>query len=116
LNEELLEEWRVTVAEAIARIETILVQRRVNVKNNSIFTFQEIAARGKHRFDLKLDLSDPRSTTLAGQLVTAPWMPVIRLLLGDDVSTIASVVYSRPGADTQVGHECVVACLLFSSA
>jgi hypothetical protein len=96
--------------EAITEMEAILVRQGLDLQNNDIFTFQEVAARGKHRFDLKLSVLDARFAVLMSQLDVAPWVSVIKLLLGEDVSRIASVIYSRPGADAQVRRESV-ACM-----
>jgi hypothetical protein len=110
LSDALLDQWRAAIAEAITEMEAILVRQGLDLQNNDIFTFQEVAARGKHRFDLKLSVLDARFAVLMSQLDVAPWVSVIKLLLGEDVSRIASVIYSRPGADAQVRRESV-ACM-----
>ena len=93
--------WKAAVAAAIAAAELRLDQLGVSTSDNDIFTFREIAARGKHRFDLKLDASEGTAALLA-ELADAPWMPLVRSTLGPRTTMAASVVYSRPGADAQV--------------
>ncbi|KAI8591389.1 hypothetical protein BDZ88DRAFT_505451 [Geranomyces variabilis] len=70
------------------------------------FAFKEIASRGLERFDLLL----PNDNADVARIVqNGPWMPLIRKLLHADAATgpvpcAVSVVYSRPGADTQSWH------------
>jgi Phytanoyl-CoA dioxygenase (PhyH) len=75
--------------------------------DNRIFTYREVAARGRHRFDLRLDCGPYWRETclrerLEASLKSTPWMPVVRRMLGEQIETIVSVVYAYPGADAQV--------------
>jgi hypothetical protein len=81
---------------------TELARRGVSLRDNEIFTFHEIAARGRHRFDARLDLADPAAHGMAAVLGSAPWLTVVHAVLGDDLEVLASVVFSLPGADSQV--------------
>ena len=113
--------WRQAVTTYIDRVETALAKAGIAVHNNEIFTFQEVAARGKHRFDLRLDLATPILQEVQSMAQSAPWMPLVHKLLGVDVDVITSVVYSRPGADNQarctpltfehVAHLCTLCAL-----
>jgi hypothetical protein len=95
--------WRRGIAALIAATESQLAARGVATDNNAIFTFREIAARGRHRFDMKLDMGCAQMLPLAAWLTAAaPWLPVVQALLGHDAVCIQSVVFSRPGADAQV--------------
>jgi hypothetical protein len=99
--------WSAAVVNAIATAELRLALLGTSVSDNQIFTFHEISARGKHRFDLKLDtgLDCAASSALVAELARAPWMPLICSVLGPKTTMSASVVYSRPGADAQVRPE-----------
>jgi hypothetical protein len=102
LNEVALSSWRRIVKQAILVAEGQLTKKGIAVSQNEIFTFQEIAARGKHRFDLKLDMAAPCMEQMRTMLDAAPWIGLVELLLGKHYSVLASVVYSQPGADVQV--------------
>jgi hypothetical protein len=104
LAQALVQAWRVAIQAAIAIAETQLTAVGVSTHNNSVFTFNEIAARGKHRFDLKLDLGLTSMAVLSSALAAAPWLPLVTALLGPSTTMVVSVVYSRPGADVQARH------------
>lgn len=90
----------------IAWAQKLLKDNSTAVVDNAIFTFREIAARGRHRFDLRLDVGPHwqcQQHHLQAVLQSAPWLPVVHEILGEDVVSIISVVYSMPGADAQVG-------------
>lgn len=89
----------------IAWAEQLLEDNSTAKSDNKIFNFAEIAARGRHRFDLRLDVGplwQRRQDRLQAAMHAAPWLPVVHEILGEDVVSIISVVYSMPGADAQV--------------
>jgi hypothetical protein len=99
--------WKDHVLRQIKTFDALLQTRGISTQNNAIFTFKEIAARGRHRFDLRLDVGphwqdEGTATTLKASLAEAPWSPIVEQILGRDLNIIISVVYSRPGADAQV--------------
>lgn len=109
VHAEALDIWRCHVDQQVAWAQQLLTDKSVHVQDNSIFTFREIAARGRHRFDLRLDVGplwQRQRQRLEALLKEAPWLPVVHAMLGEEVVSIISVVYSTPGADTQVctGH------------
>ncbi|KAJ3158231.1 hypothetical protein HDU86_002940 [Geranomyces michiganensis] len=76
------------------------------IVGRAAFAFEEIASRGQERFDLLLPVDEnPRVERV---IQNGPWMPLVRSLLhaqaGVCVPCAVSVVYSRPGADTQSWH------------
>jgi hypothetical protein len=105
LTQVLVQAWRVALQAAIAVAESQLTTLGVPTHNNSVFTFNEIAARGRHRFDLKLDLGLTSMAMLSSALAAAPWLPLVTALLGPGTTMAASVVYSRPGADVQARYQ-----------
>lgn len=105
LDSEALRLWRSQVEMQVTWAHKLLTARSVQLTQNSIFTFREIAARGRHRFDLRLDVGPAwqhEQHCLKQTLNSAPWLPVVHSILGEDIVTIISVVYSLPGADAQV--------------
>eukprot|EP00056_Hartaetosiga_gracilis_P001274 m.43903 g.43903 ORF g.43903 m.43903 type:complete len:375 (-) comp10571_c0_seq1:121-1245(-) len=66
------------------------------------FRFKEMSSRENHRFDLLV----PKErfvgiNTLAKE---GAWVPLMKSMLGDDVTCDVSLVYSRPGAREQTWH------------
>lgn len=111
MSAAVLDLWRAQVAQQVELLEGLLAKQGISLQDNSIFTFREIAARGLHRFDARLDAGplwqQPTAQKLRLSLRDAPWVPLIRDMLGDNVTTITSAVYSRPGADAQVRPGCI---------
>lgn len=110
--------WRAHVEQQVAWAQQLLKDNSVPVNDNSIFTFREIAARGRHRFDLRLDIGphwQQQQQRLEAVLQAAPWLPVVHAILGKDVVSIISVVYSIPGADAQVRQIELSQCLSLSA-
>eukprot|EP00892_Ulva_mutabilis_P011970 jgi/Ulvmu1/9145/UM005_0243.1 len=108
LSSEAIALWQQQVQQQVELLEGLLRGRGVALHDNAIFTFREVAARGRHRFDARLDVGPlwqaPPAQQLRAVLRQAPWMPVVRALLGEEAVTITSVVYARPGADAQEWH------------
>jgi hypothetical protein len=107
--------WQCHVEQQVAWAQTLLARHSVEVVENKIFTFREVASRGRHRFDLRLDVGphwQMQRHRLEVVLQTAPWLPVVHEVLGEDVVSIISVVYSTPGADAQVREPLLVLMLI----
>eukprot|EP00730_Choanoeca_flexa_P002733 TRINITY_DN11154_c0_g1_i1.p1 TRINITY_DN11154_c0_g1~~TRINITY_DN11154_c0_g1_i1.p1 ORF type:complete len:370 (+),score=55.36 TRINITY_DN11154_c0_g1_i1:1608-2717(+) len=84
----------------IAWAETCLYAGAVDVGNTS-FRYLEMSSREKQRFDLLFAADDPAICKFER---TAPWLPLIRDILGQDCQCQVSVVYSKPGAGEQTWH------------
>lgn len=101
-----VKQWQQQADRQIELLEGLLAARGVARQDNAIFTFREVAARGRHRFDARLDVGplwqDAAAEALRGFMLRAPWVPAVHSILGTNPETITSVVYSRPGADAQV--------------
>ena len=95
-------------AAACTRIEN--AQQAVSEKRpdlqlgTDLFAFAEFSSRGGQRFDLLFSDDDPASAPVFRVAQCGAWVPIIRAVLGDDFQCMASVVYSRPGADAQDWH------------
>ncbi|EDQ87172.1 uncharacterized protein MONBRDRAFT_33513 [Monosiga brevicollis MX1] len=88
---------------AIARIDwadALLRKQGIDVGEEA-FRRREMSSRSRQRFDLLFDADDLFIAHLAA---TAPWVPIIKHLLGVDFKCQVSVVYSRPGAEEQTWH------------
>ncbi|KAJ3178161.1 hypothetical protein HDU87_003713 [Geranomyces variabilis] len=102
-------------ATRIAKAHAVLAANHAGIDvGRAAFAFKEIASRGLERFDLLLSANDnPDDVDIVARIVqNGVWMPLIRKLLHADaddddarpVPCAVSVVYSRPGADTQSWH------------
>jgi hypothetical protein len=89
----------------IGRAEHAAAQKRPDLRLGiDLFAFSEFSSRGGQRFDLLFSEDDAESRCVFEAARTGPWVPIIRLLLGDDFQCLASVVYSRPGSEAQDWH------------
>ena len=85
----------------IERTEAALLRRGIRM-GTQFFLFKEVSVRGRERYDLLLDLA--AEPFLAQWCAAAPWMPLIKALLGEDVQVDVSVIFARGGADDQDWH------------
>jgi hypothetical protein len=93
---------------ACIRIESAqkaVAEKRPDLQlGTDLFAFVEFSSRGGQRFDLLFSEDDPTSAPIFHVARCGAWVPLIRGVLGDDFRCMASVVYSRPGADAQDWH------------
>jgi hypothetical protein len=69
------------------------------------FAFHEIVHRAKARFDMQLGEGSAPSPLPAKLLARAPWTPLLRKVLGEDMATIfTGAVVALPGAAPQPCH------------
>mmetsp|Transcript_33653 Transcript_33653/g.69993 ORF Transcript_33653/g.69993 Transcript_33653/m.69993 type:complete len:251 (+) Transcript_33653:102-854(+) len=68
--------------------------------------FDVLRERGRGRFDMELPAFDEPAFNFLTDLKRAPWMPVVRTILGKDVVLIHKGMFlSMPGADHQQYHQ-----------
>ena len=96
-------EWTQHTKVCIAACDKALTHMPdIDPTGEKIFTFKEVAARGKQRFDLRIDMDATAVAGLQAKLANASWLPFVASILGGPYRLWVSVVYSRPGADAQV--------------
>ena len=68
--------------------------------------FDVLRERGRGRFDMELPAFDTDAFKFLTDLSVAPWMPVVRQILGKDVVLIHKGMFlSMPGAEAQPYHQ-----------
>ncbi len=68
--------------------------------------FDVLRERGRGRYDMELPIFDTSAFDFLNDLQKAPWMPVVREILGEDVVLIHKGVFlSLPGAEPQAYHQ-----------
>jgi hypothetical protein len=68
--------------------------------------FDLLRERGRGRYDMELPIFDTDAFSFLNDLQGAPWMPIVRQVLGSDVVLIHKGVFlSMPGAEAQVYHQ-----------
>ena len=68
--------------------------------------FDVFRERGRGRYDMELPVFETPQFDFLNSLDKAPWMQVVRAILGDDVVLIHKGSFiSMPGAETQVYHQ-----------
>ncbi|KAL7571280.1 hypothetical protein ACA910_008933 [Epithemia clementina (nom. ined.)] len=68
--------------------------------------FDVLRERGRGRFDMELPVFDSPEFSFLTDLTLAPWMPVVRQILGQDVVLIHKGMFlSMPGCDAQQYHQ-----------
>mmetsp|Transcript_1085 Transcript_1085/g.2984 ORF Transcript_1085/g.2984 Transcript_1085/m.2984 type:complete len:876 (-) Transcript_1085:93-2720(-) len=68
--------------------------------------FDVLRERGRGRFDMELPAFDEPEFSFLTDLKKAPWMPVVRSILGKDVVLIHKGIFlAFPGAETQAYHQ-----------
>ncbi|CAJ1953120.1 unnamed protein product [Cylindrotheca closterium] len=68
--------------------------------------FDVLRERGRGRFDMELPAFDTEAFSFLIDLQKAPWMPIVKCILGEEVSLIHKGCFlSLPDAETQVYHQ-----------
>lgn len=68
--------------------------------------FDVFRERGRGRFDMELPAFDTGEFDFLNDLKKAPWMPIVKTILGDDIVLIHKGCFlSMPDAETQVYHQ-----------
>jgi hypothetical protein len=68
--------------------------------------FDLLRERGRGRYDMELPTFDQEEFSFLTDLQKAPWMPVVKQMLGEEVVLIHKGVFlSNPGAEAQVYHQ-----------
>lgn len=68
--------------------------------------FDLLRERGRGRYDMELPVFEEEEFSFLTDLQKAPWMPVVRQMLGEEVGLIHKGVFlSNPGADAQLYHQ-----------
>ena len=81
------------------------------VKARALFSeladgFDVLRERGRGRYDMELPAFESPAFSFLTSLDAAAWMPLVRQILGDDVTLIHKGVFlSMPGAEHQVYHQ-----------
>ncbi|GAX76815.1 hypothetical protein CEUSTIGMA_g4261.t1 [Chlamydomonas eustigma] len=101
-----VQEVGVVAREHIARAEKAVKRKAPDIRlGTDLFAFKEFASRGIQRFDLLLDETLEGTAAMLCEISnTTPWVPVVKALLGCEFHCTASIVYSRPGSETQEWH------------
>jgi hypothetical protein len=68
--------------------------------------FDVLRERGRRRYDMELPAFEAPTFSFLSDLQKAPWMPIVREILGKDVVLIHKGMFlALPGADRQVYHQ-----------
>jgi hypothetical protein len=68
--------------------------------------FDVFRERGRGRYDMELPVFDTPQFDFLNSIEKAPWMPIVRQILGEDVSLIHKGAFlSLPGSEAQVYHQ-----------
>lgn len=68
--------------------------------------FDVFRERGRGRFDMELPVFDEPRFSFLTDIRLAPWMPIVRQILGEDVVLIHKGVFlSMPDAESQIYHQ-----------
>jgi hypothetical protein len=68
--------------------------------------FDLLRERGKRRYDMELPVFDNPAFRFLSDVKKAPWMPIVREILGKDIALIHKGMFmSLPGADPQEYHQ-----------
>jgi hypothetical protein len=105
VNQSLVGSLHTAACNRIENAQKAVSEKRPDLHlGTDLFAFAEFSSRGGQRFDLLFSEDDPASAPIFQAAQCGAWVPIIRALLGNDFRCMASVVYSRPGADAQDWH------------
>jgi ectoine hydroxylase-related dioxygenase (phytanoyl-CoA dioxygenase family) len=105
VDQGLINSLRTAAYNRIENAQQAVAEKRPDLQlGTDLFAFVEFSSRGGQRFDLLFSEDDPASAPIFRVAKCGAWVPIVRGMLGDDFRCMASVVYSRPGADAQDWH------------
>ena len=105
LDSNTVEALHQVACHAIFEAEQAVAERRPDLLLGvDLFAFAEFSSRGSQRFDLLFSDEEERCNKVFEIARTAPWIALIKTVLGDEFCCMVSVVYSRPGSEAQDWH------------